>query len=438
MNDYRNIIFVFACFLFSAVSSAQQVENFTYAGNKGKSQNGSVKVQYVLYNGSRVHNLEATDTIVDLNEYKGPVFFGISFSDLKVGLNNKRTKLRHSKHYKNFYLKVFNLTNNFQGLGSVPGDTMRIASKDDHLGKLVDVLHYQIDTITRRTTVKFQVGANTISKAYNAEWNSIRLTKKIKLIPRPSEKSKNDNSISDTDSSSKSSKKRSRKRKYTSNRDASKKDDDDTFEGRIWANIEKELQTVEKKKLLELCNLYRANCDEGYMTSCKHLEDVLFYIAKQVPDAEKKAIIADYYKLFPDGKYREQLQKLIIKPEPKKVPIEEGLAKIEFDKNALIVSRVRGGKRPYYIGLFNEDKSKEFAVKGQRFSEESITLHLDSLNMPEGNYVAKVLDADNQIFAQEQNVFVAKKYSLSNSVKLTIVLILLGFIGFLYKKYIHF
>jgi len=438
MNDYRNIIFVLACFLFSAVSSAQQLENFTYAGNKGKSQYASVKVQYVLYNGSRMHNLEVTDTIIDLNEYKGPVFFGISFSDLKFGLNNKRTKQRHPRHYKNFYLKIFNLTDNFQGFGPVPSDTMRIASKDDHLGKLVDVLHYQIDTITKRTTVKFQVGANTIGKEYNNEWNSIRLTKKIKLIPRPLEKSKKDSSISDADGSSKSSKKRSRKRKYTSNSNTSEKDDDDTLESRIWADIEKELQTAEKKKLLGLCKLYKTNCDEGFMTSCKHLEDVIFYMALQVSDAEKKTIIADYYRLFPDGKYREQLQKLIIKPEPKKIPIEEGLAKVEFDKNALVVSRVKGGKLPYYIGFFNEDKSKEFAVKGQRFSEENITLHLDSLNMPEGNYVVKVLDADNQIFAQEQNVFVAKKYSLSNSVKLTIVLILVGFIGFLYKKYIHF
>jgi len=128
----------------------------------------------------------------------------------------------------------------------------------------------------------------------------------------------------------------------------------------------------------------------------------------------------------------------MLKPKPKIVPIEVGLAKIESDKNALVVSRVKGGKPPYYIGLFNESKSKEFAVKGTKFSKEHITLRLDSLNMPQGSYMAKVVDADNQVFVIKENVFVAKKFSISNSIKLTIALIFIGFIMFLYKKYIHF
>jgi len=211
----------------------------------------------------------------------------------------------------------------------------------------------------------------------------------------------------------------------------------ETIEDKLWAKIEEDLISDNKKSLLKRCQIYKMNCDQNIFTKCEYSEDVLFFMASLVEDSEKPMLIEVYKKQYPSGKYIDRIDGLIVKPKKTIIPIKDDLAKLDHDDKILLVNRVEGGNRPYHVGFFDY-ANEEFAIKSIGFNSDAISLDLAELEIPEGSYTVKIRDAADQVFVEKDGVYIRGNMRVPNSVKLIVIIGLLGIVAFLYKRYIYF
>ncbi|MGB5437554.1 MAG: hypothetical protein WBM98_16795, partial [Maribacter sp.] len=212
----------------------------------------------------------------------------------------------------------------------------------------------------------------------------------------------------------------------------------ETIETKLWAKIEQDLISDNKKSLLQLCQIYKMNCDQHIFTECEYSEDVLFFMASLVSDDEKPILIMEYKDQYPSGKYIDRVDKLIIKPKITLNPINEGFAKLDYDKKILLANRIEGGNRPYHIGFFDYSKNKEYAVKSIGFNTDDISIDLSTLEIPDGPYTVKVRDSVGRVFVEKSGVLVSEDIRVPNSIKLISIIGLIGLLILLYKRFIHF
>ncbi len=438
MNKLVHIVIFIFLWLSQAPLFGQELKKFTYDGN-GKRSNGTVQVAYFIESGNRKYKIDNEFEEIDLNTYKGEVNFIIQVGNLRVGLNRSLTKIRNRDHEKVFYLELIRLKANTEGYKAVGPDTVKIASAKGHYAKKTNRLVYKIHPETSQKKLWFQAKTRIIDGIYDRKWDGIILSKSITIVPRIEQKHNTITHSSQTKrkgSSKYGTRKGSRSESFDNQSDTIQKSR--TIEDKLWARIEQDLLSGDTEGVLERCKVYKVNCIQQIFTACKHKEEVLFYLAKLTDGDEKITLVNEYKALYPAGKYIDALEKMIIKPQPVIVPIKEGVAKLDFDKKVLVVNRIEGGKHPYYIGFFDYQKNKEYAVKQVRFNKKDQFVDLQSLEIPEGSYQVKVIDSQGQVFIEKNKVFVSKVLSFPNSIKACIILILLVVVGFLYKKYIQF
>ncbi len=436
---FQIVIFLFLCLGQMSLYS-QELRKFTYGGN-GKKSNGAVYVEYFIESGGRKHKINNNTNEIALNNYKEEVRFIIQVSKLKVGLNRSFTKVRNRDHEKVFYLELIGLKVNTEEYKAVGSDTVKIASAQGHYAKKTNRLTYILRPKTSKRKLLFQAKARIIDGIYDRKWDGPIISRSITIVPRIEQK-RNKNAVAHS-----SRAKRKRRSKYNRRKSSKIKyfeDEKDslqtviTIEDKLWAKIEQDLISGNTDSALERCKIYRVNCFQQIFTSCKHNEEVLFYVAKLIGGNEKTAMVNQYRELYPGGKYIDELEKMITKPPPEVVPIKEGIATLDFDEKVLVVNRIEGGVRPYYMGFFDYQKNKEYAVKRVRFNKKDQFVELQSLEIPEGTYLVKVMDSQGQVFIEKNKIFVSKVFIFPNSIKACIILTFLAVLGFLYKKYIQF
>ena len=420
-------------------ASAQEIKKFTYGGNGGRS-NGTFAVQYYIQDGDKKYPLDKVSDPLDLNEFKNKIQFQIEISDLKLGLNNAFNKVRNSDHPKAYYLEISRLNIGISGLKELGADTLKISSGNGHYGAHTGSISYLIDSLPSKKHLLFQVKTRIINGVYGRKWKGVTVSKKINVIPKTPEVKEIVTVSEEADTAENQRPLREWTNRFPSdNTNRSEKEkEEETIEDKFWDKIEQDLIADDKQSVLERCKVYLKNCEMKIFQECKKHEDVLFYMASFVPKDEKKTIINQYKELYPSGKYLDQLDTLIKQPIEVSIPIKEGYAKLDFDHNALLVNRVIGGNKPYYVGFFDTEKNKNYAVKQVRFAKENFYIDLNTLEIPEGNYHVKITDSKGRLFTKTNDVYVSQLFTIPNSLKVTVILILVCICGFLYKKYIYF
>jgi hypothetical protein len=372
---------------------AQERKTFTYGGVKGNKYNGAVDVACVVVAGGRTYPLKGLT--VDLNQYAGDVKLGVQFTNLQVGLTDSFDKVRNSDHPKVFYLHASSLQLENNVL-SIEGNGVVIGAPSGHYGGGSNVLVYTINPIASERDVALRVKAEIVDGVYDQQWNVFTVTKKFTILPR----SRN-------------------------------------LENELWTQIEAAFKAGDKKALLEKCTRYQLSCDEGAFSDCGHKEDVVFYLISISGGKQKDLLIKEYMEKYPQGKYVAELGKDASVMDTGE-PIQPGLARLDFDEVALLINEIKGGVRPYYASFFDYAKNKEYPIKSVRFNKESILLELESVGVPEGFYTVKVTDGKGAIFVEKENVRVRETLTIPPSVKLGGILLVVGGLIFVYKKYIHF
>ena len=372
----------------------QEVETFTYGGNKGGKYNGTVQVQVMIEDGNRPRPIEGNT--INLNEYKGGVNLVIQFSGLRVGLNDSYDKERNSDHPKVFYLEASSLKLDNNVVTLVNDGPIRIGAGAGHYGKSTDKLVYTINPVTFERDVTLRAKAEIIDGVYDGRWNVLTVTKKLTIIPRAV-----------------------------------------NIENDLWAQIQKDFKAGNKQGLLEKCTLYRVNCYQKTTGKCAYEEDVLYYLIMVSENQEKAALVSEYVSKYPQGKYLAEIGGGGAAIDPGE-PIEKDLARLDFDDKALLLNEVKGGSKPYYVSFFDYNKNKEHALKNVRFNKENLLLELESIGIPEGFYTVKVTDAKGEIFVEAPKMYVSEPIRVHPSVKLGGIVLLLGGLALVYKKYIHF
>ena len=109
--------------LVNVFSYGQQLEKFTYGGNKGTRYKGTVQVTYYLEQGDGKKQIDPRTTTLVLDENEEQTTILVEFHNLTLGLNDTYTKLRNSVHDKVFYLKGYRVPIKVEGYHPVGLDT---------------------------------------------------------------------------------------------------------------------------------------------------------------------------------------------------------------------------------------------------------------------------------------------------------------------------
>ena len=189
---------------------------------------------------------------------------------------------------------------------------------------------------------------------------------------------------------------------------------------------------------LQKCKNYICEHTDDSFVNCNQYENVLNWQMDLETDFERVYLEKTYQQLFPNGKYLDKILQRIEDRKPKYFPIKKGIAKIDFDSKVIAVNKVLGGKKPYYLELFDYSKSSQYAIKRNRFNKSYFSIPLESLNIPPGNYTVNVVDDIGEKFVVQDGIYIGKPFTIPKTFKLLFV-ILFGIIIFaLYKRYIFF
>ena len=444
MNRWLLLFFLIVCFgnaytygQWATKFAPEATQKFTYGGNGGKF-NGVVNVSYFIESENRRESVDDISNTVDLNKYRGPIRFVAEVSDLQLGLNASYEGVKNSNHPKVFYLEIIRLqpASHSELIVPIAPDTIKVSAKGGHFAKKQNDISFVIKPVNRKKKFLFRFKIRTRDGIYDRDWDGPIISKELTVLPKIPEIKNIKTTIAKAETTKQD---RVSYERYKPRRQQEEvQNESETIEDKLWAKIGEDLISNNKKKLLQRCKIYKMNCDQHIFTECEYSEDVLFYMASLVEDVEKPAVIEEYKKQFPDGKYIDKVDGLIAKPKKAIIPIKENLAKLDYDEKILLVNRVEGGERPYHVSFFDYAINKEYAIKSIGFNSEAISLDLSELEISEGFYTVKVRDADDQVFVEKQGVYVQDTMQISNSIKLIIIIGLLGLVGFLFKKYIYF
>lgn len=411
-------------------------QKFSYGGS-GTKFNGTVKVNYFVESENRREALDSIDTI-DLNEYRGMLRFVAEISDLRLGLNGSYDGVKNSDHPKVFYLEVIRLQpTNKDWVSPIAADTVKISAQGGHFGKNENRIQFGIKSVDTKNQILFRFKLRIRDGIYDRDWDGPIISKKLIFLPKIPEIKDTVATIAEVQNSEK-------RPVYYDRRYEPKASENDalnqpeTIEDKLWAKIEEDLISDNKKSLLQRCQIYKMNCDQRIFNDCEYSEDILFFMASLVEDSEKQALIDEYKTQYPSGKYIDQIDGLIVVSKKTIIPIKEDLAKLDNDNKVLLVNRVEGGNRPYHVGFFDYAKNKDYAIKSIGFNSDAISLDLSELEIAEGSYTVKITDSADQVFVEKTGVYVSEEMQIPNSVKLIVIIGLIGVLGLLYKKYIYF
>ena len=424
-------IFLTLFFFSSQIICGQNVIKFTYGGNSGKRYKATVKVSYVVKHNGRIHEIPDSTKLIDLNKYRGSVQFGIQFKELKVGLNNLFSKVKNSDHPKVYYLECIKSKVNIEGYSSVGLDTIRITANSGHYGKPIDNLMYLIKESKKESNLLFQARIRIIDGVYDRSWNGPLITKKLTILPKIV--------LTQKPQIVKAGQKKRKKHRYKNDKTPHKIVKDTitrSFDQIIWDKIEIDLVNDNESSLYGHCETYLKICDQYITKECEQLEDVLYYLTQIAPKSEKEQFIKRYKKQFPEGKYLSLIDKNIEHIEDASLPILDYLPHFENDTEVIFINRIFGGKKPYYIGFFDTNKNKDHPIKSIRFNKESVIVRLSTLDIPEGNYDIKVYDTKGDLFITKSNISVNSNLNFPKSLKLSVILVFIGSVFYLYKRYI--
>lgn len=392
------LVLTILCFVLGQQNMfSQSARSFTYGGNKGTRNGGKIQIHYMLQSGERGQKLEGN--VIDLNDHPGNLKLIIQLSGLEVGLNKTATGPRNSDHFQRFYMKAAHQS--ASALRPIGNKTIQIGSKVANYGALSNRIVYRISPIIEERTAVVKIKTEIVDANSGRTWKAVPITIRLTLLPRNSD-----------------------------------------IENSVWKQLEKlwtqvqESDTAEDKKtLLERCNTYRNNCEQE-LFPCRHKEDVLYYMINLSEGNTRKALIKEYKTNYRKGKYLEAISKIPEVSEPE-IPMEAG-ARLDVDAHYLVVNGVKGGKKPYWVKLFNAGKGDSLSLKSINFAREYVFIDVNALNVPEGFYTVKVTDKNGNVFVEKDQIYVDKAFQWPPTVKLSGILLLLGGAAFAYKKFIHF
>ncbi len=417
-------------------SEPDTAQKFSYGGS-GTKFNGTINVNYFIESENRREALDSINSI-DLNEYRGNVRFVAEVSNLRLGLNSSYDGVKNSDHPKVFYLEMIRLQpSHKESVAAMAADTVQISAEGGHFGKNSNRILFGIKTVSAKKQINFRFKLRMRDGIYDRDWDGPIISKKLTVLPKIPEIKDTVATVTETKVSDQ------RPVYYDRNYERREQEEDtlnqpETIEDKLWAKIEEDLISDNKKSLLQRCQIYKMNCDQHIFSECEYSEDVLFFIASLVEDSEKPMLIKEYKKQYPSGKYIHRIDGLLVKPEKTILPIQEDLAKVDHDDEMLLVNRVEGGNRPYHVGFFDFAKNKEYAIKSIGFNTDAIALDLSELEIPEGSYTVKIRDSEDQVFVEKSGIYISENMQIPNSVKLVVIICLVGAVGFLYKRYIYF
>jgi len=442
MNNQIKIIgIVIGCFL-SSISYGQQVKKFVYGGNKGTKFKGTIAISYYIENNGRLQKLADSTQVIDLNTYKEFPKLVVQLSSLRLGLNDTFHQTRNSNHPDVFFIEAWNTSSSRQPLAALTTDSLRLGAKKKGLGRTVVNFAYQIKNPNKKTGVQVKLQTQTFDGVYPRQWKGITISKTFVIVPKiivPEDPVAVVENSTQKRTTSNSSYRRNRSYRNVDYRNKNQVNKDTlTIEDHLWKKIEQDQISGNKDNLATRCRLYQMNCKQGIFKDCKYSEEVLFFLLGVVSSEEQLMLVDTYKKTYPEGKFIMHLPKPLASEKPELVPIKKDYAQLDFDENALLVNRVEGGNKPYFIGFYDYNKNKKLAVKTHRFTKGDLSVSLDALGIPQGMYMVKVMDSKGQLFVEKSKIFIKEPITISKSIKLSGLLLLLGGLGLLYKKHIHF
>lgn len=468
---YKYLI-VLITFLLQVQLSAKEVITFNYGGTKGKKHGGQVTVDYKIVSLNKSTAFDKSEKIIDLNAYKENVSLVLEFSDLKLGLNKSADKARHSEHKKIFYLEV-QADLSYKKVIASTNSPVKVASTNSHYGLNESELQYVINphlqfgkTLTLKTTLIIVDGV------YNRKWPVKTLTETViirhridpcsttvcksnqyceegKCVTQPLDRTKNPCLACKANEYCAGTKCISISRQNRGSSNATDCNSCAEFEiclnnrcekteaFKLWERIETAYHN-NGEQTLEKCKLYLKNCDAGVFNKCLHYEDVLCIEMELVEEEKQIELENQYLENYPEGKCKDSILVRIKNRIPPYDSIKANLATLNYDDRALVVNKVVGGLKPYYIDFFDLKENEDFPIKRERFSKEFFCLDLNTLNIPTGDYQVKVVDNKGNPFTDQEEIYIYASVEKSKSVVALLFTLFFVMLYGLYRKYIKF
>jgi len=451
------------------VFSKEQL-SFLYGGPKGKKHGGKIKVAYLIKSGKQKIDLNKVNHIIDLNAYKEPVTVSIQFSELKLGLNKSTDKMRHDDHHKIFYMEI-RADESYASILNAIQAPVKLAAANSHYGLNEVELHYSINpAISSKKTINLATPLLIVDGVYNRKWIAKTTQKSIFILPKkiipvndpcvnkncqPNEVCLNGKCIKRNSNKCAHCKRdelcinntcvQTKKSRNQKSADCNCEEYEicvnerceKTAAHKLWKSIEADSLGLQSSTLKN-CELYLDNCEVGIFKNCLQVEEVLCIQLKLAESDERQTLEEQYLDSYPNGKCKDEILENRLAEEELIDSIQPGLARLQFDKRALVVHRVNGGSKPYYIEFFNSDKNKTSPIKRERFNKEYHSLSLQSLKIPEGNYQVKVVDKTGNAFIETEEIYVKAAADFSKSVIALSLVMCIMLLFSLYRKYIHF
>ena len=200
----------------------------------------------------------------------------------------------------------------------------------------------------------------------------------------------------------------------------------------------KALVSNKDTSLNKLLEKYLINYQTPNNLYCDALEDVLFWkiLNNNKETKQYKNSLFDYLVLFPSGKHTKSIERFITQlPEP----INNKYTEIDFDENAFIVNKIKGGKKPYIIEFYNHEINSSKPIVTELFNTAFYVFEFNcSQNIPDGLYNIIIKDHYNNVFVKTANIPIYQKTSISNKYLILLVGLLVLSFFYYYKKYIQF
>lgn len=155
------------------------------------------------------------------------------------------------------------------------------------------------------------------------------------------------------------------------------------------------------RKLNKYCENYRQQYPNGYYT-----EDVIYtQINNSLTSQTKETLLEEYLELFPEGKYIEKVNELVLEDiteyedeegrviEVASFPTNAISAEIEIQDGELFIDYIQGGVPPFKLEFYDivESNAKNYAIEIGR--SRSFKVNLEALPLEHDNYVVGIIDA---------------------------------------------
>ncbi len=435
------ILTVFCFCLLQYSLTGQELQKITYGGNSGTQNNASFEVRYFILHKGQKQKLTATAPVIDPNKYSDEIAVGIQIKNLKVGLNSTFTKVKKNAHAKVFYLEAFSITKSVNGIQLDDPNAIKIDANNKQFSTKRDYVLFKIKPSSKKQNFNLTIETRIIDGIYNRKWLGNRITKSIVCLP-VKEVVKEPEKVTVNKKVTKSKRVKPKKR-YQSTKEVvrdtiSEEEGIEKLDLILWTQIEKSIEEDEINSLVENCKLYIKTCNNFSDLACQNLEEAYWHLIKNTIAEEQVALITQYNEKFPLGKYEAQVNAFLEVEEEEIPPIRPGLAQIDYDTEALVITNVLGGKSPYYLSFYDVAKSKEFPVKKMSFNTKDLVLLFKDLELSQGFYEIRIYDSKNSEFVDKKRIHIEEYIALSSTMRLIIFLIPFLFLAYLYKKFIYF